>query len=790
MEAVNLDGVIKQVCRTLKQWSIEGPPRNPRKAAGDLATLLEDAGSTSEEHSANSDESNPKADEVQKELERKLQQEEKEKKQLEAKLKELQQAMTEQVEMLQADLESQKAANQQTCKAQEEPEVALLRRRFEALSSHLSSVLTPVSAACRTRPLSSFKDSKEAGSARALTVDGQEITVEDASGRSRKFKIDRVLDGASQEDLFLTAAPWVEHAALGGSSCVFAYGATGSGKTHSILGAPSCCPGLAHHAIRRLIEGQGEVKVSMLEVYCEQIRDLLAVSEGGQPTLQCSRRDGQGRMLLDCVEVFAAEASEADALLQRGFKNRATEGTLCNDSSSRSHVVLTVQASGAKNGRNGRLVLVDLAGSENVQRSGADEDAKLLAEAKAINRSLSALADVVEATAKQQSFVPYRNSRLTMLLEEVLSVSRVLLLVHVSPFQRNSTDTAHSLAFASRVRAVDFGAERLRQEQEDRARAAQQRIQQEARQLQQQLDQAKRELAESQKVQSEQKQQASQLNEQLRERQRELIKEQELRSKAEEKVREYRLADRRATAATETGRTISPRVWTKPTRVAVAAAGNAATGNTPTAAPNKVVDARQTTPAKQRPVSRMVENEETSLQISPGKTLQKDKNLSEILPRAPFLDRTNNENNMNNELIEKDSKDSQQLHATVLADVSHMSPTKIITPRDGLLTPDRWAINRSPLADRMEVRLGNADIKMRSPSRSFLYNGTQVRTVLKRVPTDFKGRLQRKQEFGSTFPTGGKHVTFAEEEKTACSPPRWYLDMLEYEQACKLAEAS
>jgi hypothetical protein len=85
----------------------------------------------------------------------------------------------------------------------------------------------------------------------------------------------------------------------------------------------------------------------------------------------------------------------------------------------------------------------------------------------------------------------------------------------------------------------------------------------------------------------------------------------------------------------------------------------------------------------------MVENQQTSLQTSPGKTL-KDKNLSEILPvRAPFLDRTNNE----------PEKDSQQPSA----DVSHMSPTKIITPRDGLLTPDRWAINRSPLADRMEV---------------------------------------------------------------------------------------
>jgi len=748
MEAVNLDTVIQQVCRTLKQWSIEGPPRNPRKAAGDLATLLEDARQSCSEDSPSEglDSKIPEAAE----LERKLTLSEKEKEQLEASITELERAMAERVAMLQADLEAQKAVEP----AKADAEVNSLRRRFEALSSHLSSVLAPVSAACRTRPLSSFK---EAGT-RALTVDGQEITVEDASGRSRKFKIDRVLDGAAQEDLFLTAAPWVEHAALGGSSCVFAYGATGSGKTHSILGA-SGCPGLAHHAIRRLIEGQGEVKVSMLEVYCEQIRDLLAVSEGGQPTLQCSRRDGQGRMLLDCVEVFAAQASEADALLQRGFKNRATEGTLCNDSSSRSHVVLTVQAA-----KTGRLVLVDLAGSENVQRSGADEDAKLLAEAKAINRSLSALADVVEATAKQQSFVPYRNSRLTMLLEEVLSVSRVLLLVHVSPFQRNSTDTAHSLAFASRVRAVDFGAERLRQEQEDRARAAQQRIQQEARQLQQQLDQAKRELAESQKVQSEQKQQASQLNEQLRERQRELIREQELRSKAEEKVREYRLADRRGagTAPTET-RNNSPRVWTKPTRVA-----NESRESRESRPPK--TDSRQTAPTKQRP--RMVENEETPTPTSPSKS--KEKVLSEILPvRAPFLDRTNND------LGEKDSN-----MQVPLAGVEISSPTKIITPRDGLLTPERWAINRSP-----DVRFANADVKLRSPSRSFLYNGTQVRTVLKKVPTDFKSRLQRKQEFGSAFAGGGKHVSFAEEEKTACSPPRWYLDMLEYEQACKAEES-
>merc|ERR1719189_2402194 len=95
----------------------------------------------------------------------------------------------------------------------------------------------------------------------------------------------------------------------------------------------------------------------------------------------------------------------------------------------------------------GQLFLVDLAGSENVQRSGADENGKLLTEAKAINRSLSALADVVEAIAKRQPFVPYRNSRLTMLLEEAFSGAKVLLLVHVSPLPSDAINSGHSLQF-------------------------------------------------------------------------------------------------------------------------------------------------------------------------------------------------------------------------------------------------------------------------------------------------------------------------------------------------------
>ncbi|CAE7700362.1 KIN14H [Symbiodinium sp. CCMP2592] len=782
--------VIKQVCATLRQWSLEGPPRNPRRTAGELAVSLEAALGPATETSLKEDgvQTDPEKNEAG------------ELRQLLGELRlEYEDLNTESqqrgdellaVKTSKADLQAklEEAAQRQAASEVERAEVCQLRRRVTALSAHLSSVLTPVSAACRTRPLSSYKES-ELGT-RALSVDGTEITVEDSLGRSRKFKVDRILDDSKQEDLFLAAAPWVEHAASGGSSCVFAYGATGSGKTHSILGeGDETRPGLAHHAIRRLIEGQscGEVRISMLEVYCEQIRDLLGASEGGtQPKLLCSRRDGEGRMLLDCVEAVAS-ASDVDALLARGFANRATEGTLCNDSSSRSHVVLTVKA--VEPGR-GRLVLVDLAGSENVQRSGADEDAKLLAEAKAINRSLSALADVVEATAKQQNFIPYRNSRLTMLLEEALCMSRVLLLVHISPFARDATDTAHSLNFASRVRAVDFGAQRLRQDQEDRARAAQNRSQQEARLLQQQLDQTKRELTDSQKVQSELKQQVSHLGEQLRERQRELMREQERRSQAEDCARDLRLAGRsEAFTNGSQGRPISP----VPRSLSAPRLGNAAKPRekTPAAKATTTVEPRGIAPAKQRPTPQpglmnrgfLEEEPEVLDTVSPSKAQTGD-----LPPRSrkPFLDRTN-EN-------DADVLNSKMLLSPTKVDFT--SPTKMIkdlgTPtRGSILTPERLS-TLSPCANVEVNALGAAAemrVKTSPPRKALQYNSAQVRSVLKKMPTDFKSRLLKKQELGAAFTTGDKHVTFAEQEQTACSPPRWYLDLLEYEQSCKQADS-
>eukprot|EP00933_Yihiella_yeosuensis_P030641 TRINITY_DN24253_c1_g1_i1.p1 TRINITY_DN24253_c1_g1~~TRINITY_DN24253_c1_g1_i1.p1 ORF type:complete len:919 (+),score=215.13 TRINITY_DN24253_c1_g1_i1:87-2843(+) len=862
--------VLLKVLLTLRQWSSEGPPRNPRAAAGALAAELEALSSESLDHEADkqalresSETAIRQAEELAKEVSQlqgfveELKAEKEKKKseleaelassedrhakdlkeireqadrrleeslaesaakraELEAEIKELKTLSMERETMLAADRDvgAQECLTKQRTESEllriqaeaDKAELQTLSRRVESLSSHLTSVLAPVSALCRTRPLSTYAASDGAIGKSALSIDGGEITVEDAGGRSRKFKIDRVLDGASQEDMFLTAAPWVEHASLGGTACVFAYGATGSGKTHSMLGGGVVgSPGLAHHALCRLIEGQGggKVRMSMVEVYCEQIRDLLAPAEasGGQPTLQCSRRDAQGRMLLDCVQVQASKASEAEGTLLRGFANRVTEGTLCNQRSSRSHVVLTVQVLG---GSGGRLVLVDLAGSENVQRSGADEGGKLLTEAKAINRSLSALADVVEATAKQQSFVPYRNSRLTMLLEEALTASKVLVMVHVSPLSRDTTDTAHSLQFASRVRAVDFGAQRLRQDQEDRARAAQQRSQQEARQLQGQLDHSKRELGEAQKALQELRSQQQSLSEQLRERQRELVREQELRSKAEESVRG--LANNPSTSSANQGAQVLASRLPQPRASTLRSTGVTA----------QTSASRLRSPMREANSSFVSSSNQVQVQIDEVQHEQPKKPASENEPpesknqsdsifnsRMPLGDRTNSD--ISQSLEGKDVVKSlplpspsratarRQLQEDATEAALAMSPPALSDANRGTSTDDGTSMGKTSItaavagADQAKTP---ASDKEHSPGRWHTYDGIQVRSCLRRTPSDFRRWQRQRQEFGlAAVSKKSKKVSFAEEESTAASPPRWYLDRLEAEQAAKQQEA-
>lgn len=154
------------------------------------------------------------------------------------------------------------------------------------------------------------------------------------------------------------------------------------------------------------------------------------------------------------------EYAEVTNVLEKAGKNRSTGSHNFNEHSSRSHLVLTVYIK-AKNYKtkeqfNSKMNLIDLAGSERVSKTDASGDR--LKEAQNINKSLSALGDVINALSNKSKHIPYRNSKLTYLLQDSLSGnSKVLMFVNVSPANYNASETVCSLSFAERCRKTELG---------------------------------------------------------------------------------------------------------------------------------------------------------------------------------------------------------------------------------------------------------------------------------------------------------------------------------------------
>lgn len=157
------------------------------------------------------------------------------------------------------------------------------------------------------------------------------------------------------------------------------------------------------------------------------------------------------------IERLCKDANDLMTAIEDGSTRRQTASTLMNSESSRSHLVMGIVLEVTNLTTNvttvGKLSLVDLAGSERVGKTGAEGDR--MEEAKAINKSLSALGDVIGALTSGQKHVPYRNHKLTMLLSDSLGGNaKTLMFVNVSPVDYNFNETCNSLAFASRVKKV------------------------------------------------------------------------------------------------------------------------------------------------------------------------------------------------------------------------------------------------------------------------------------------------------------------------------------------------
>jgi kinesin family protein C1 len=205
--------------------------------------------------------------------------------------------------------------------------------------------------------------------------------------------------------------------------------------------------------------------VNFFEIYNDTIRDLLATDNGREQRKYNIRTDKRGKNYVEgLTEVaidFAHAHEQVEEIVNLAACNRSVDRTDMNAHSSRSHSIFTMKIRGFNEAQNtemeGSLSLVDLAGSERLSRSNATGDR--LKEAQAINKSLSSLADVFQALVKKSNHVPYRNSKLTYVLQPALSGDgKTLMMVNLSPTFASLDESLCSLRFAQNVSQCELGA--------------------------------------------------------------------------------------------------------------------------------------------------------------------------------------------------------------------------------------------------------------------------------------------------------------------------------------------
>ncbi|KAM5571066.1 kinesin-like protein KIN-8A [Rosa sericea] len=292
--------------------------------------------------------------------------------------------------------------------------------------------------------------------------------------RGRHFTFDASFpDSTSQQEVYSTStAELVEAVLQGRNGSVFCYGATGAGKTYTMLGTLES-PGVMVLAIKDLFtkirqrscDGNHVVHLSYLEVYNETVRDLLSP---GRPLVL--REDKQGMVAAGLTQYRAYSTDEVMQLLQRGNQNRTTEPTRCNETSSRSHAILQVvveyqvkDASMNVVNRVGKLSLIDLAGSERALAT--DQRTVRSIEGANINRSLLALSSCINALVEGKKHIPYRNSKLTQLLKDSLGGDcNTVMIANISPCNLSFGETQNTLHWADRAKEIRTKASEVNEE--------------------------------------------------------------------------------------------------------------------------------------------------------------------------------------------------------------------------------------------------------------------------------------------------------------------------------------
>jgi len=276
--------------------------------------------------------------------------------------------------------------------------------------------------------------------------------------------------GVSQEDVYMgTAQPIVEGVIQGFNGAIIAYGQTGSGKTHTMLGPDGAQAflgdaeidisqaGVIPRALQELLDNAGksskvQLRASYLEIYQEQIFDLLAPCQGGTSVMDKAKR----LHLPEVTDLPMNSLRDAMEVMRKGNTNRHMAATSMNRHSSRSHAIFIVTMRNMTDDAHhkfSQLFLVDLAGSERILKTGVV--GQQLEEAKKINTSLLALGKVIEALSNKQKHIPYRDSKLTRLLKNSLGGNaRAAVIISASLHAHNAAETLSALRFGVRASKI------------------------------------------------------------------------------------------------------------------------------------------------------------------------------------------------------------------------------------------------------------------------------------------------------------------------------------------------
>ncbi|XP_023521492.1 kinesin-like protein KIN-1 [Cucurbita pepo subsp. pepo] len=333
--------------------------------------------------------------------------------------------------------------------------------------------MSNITVCARFRPLSS-KERRDHGDAVCIQcVDSETFIFKDEKAEEFTFNFDRVFyEKSEQTDVYrFLAQPIVQDALNAVNGTIITFGQTGAGKTYSmegpgILECDATEKGLLPRVVEEIFEctkfadetSKYTIKLSMVEIYMEKVRDLFDLSKDN---IQIKESKTQGIMLNGVIEMPVKDPPEALLTLSNGIANRAVGETQMNIASSRSHCIyiFTIQQESTKDkrARTGKLNLVDLAGSEKVEKTGAE--GRVLEEAKTINKSLSALGNVINALTcgptGRGNHIPYRDSKLTRILQDALGGnSRTALLCCCSPSPTNSSESLSTLRFGARAKHI------------------------------------------------------------------------------------------------------------------------------------------------------------------------------------------------------------------------------------------------------------------------------------------------------------------------------------------------